>query len=97
LHRYGNTSTASIPLAVCEALEENRIQPGNKIVLVGFGAGLTWGAMTLEWVEPERRIPSGRRRRQLLLVRLARIRSFFRRLWRKLEGLIFGTRSDKRK
>jgi 3-oxoacyl-[acyl-carrier-protein] synthase-3 len=95
LHRYGNTSTASIPLAVCEALDEDRIQPGDQIVLVGFGAGLTWGAMTLEWVESERKISRGRRRRQLLLVRLARIRSFFRRLWRKLEGLIFGTRSKR--
>jgi 3-oxoacyl-[acyl-carrier-protein] synthase-3 len=93
LQHYGNTSTASIPLAVCEALEDDRIQPGDHIVLVGFGAGLTWGAMTLQWVEPERRIPGTRRRRQLLLVRLARIRSFFRRLKRKLEGLIYGTRS----
>jgi 3-oxoacyl-[acyl-carrier-protein] synthase-3 len=96
LHHYGNTSTASIPLAVCEALEEDRIQPGDNVVLVGFGAGLTWGALTLQWVESERKIPRGRRRRQLLLVRLARIRSFFRRLWRKLEGIIFGTRSRKK-
>ena len=43
LERYGNTSTASIPLAMVEALDEGRIHDGANLVLVGFGAGLTWG------------------------------------------------------
>jgi len=47
--RYGNTSAASIPLALCDALEEGRLQPGDHVVLVGFGAGLTWAAAVLYW------------------------------------------------
>src|SRR5437667_8024150 len=49
LDRYGNTSAGSVPLALDEALAENRIQPGNLIVLSGFGAGLTWGTAMLPW------------------------------------------------
>ncbi len=48
IHKYGNTSAASIPLAVTEAIEEGRIKAGNKVLLVGFGAGLTWGANIIE-------------------------------------------------
>ena len=40
---YGNTSAGSIPIALCEAIAQGRIAPGSTIVLVGFGAGLTWG------------------------------------------------------
>lgn len=50
--RYGNTSAASIPLALCDALEEGRLQSGDHVVLVGFGAGLTWAAAVLHW-QPE--------------------------------------------
>jgi len=46
---YGNTSTASIPLALSEAVAAGRLQAGDHVVLVGFGAGLTWGACVLEW------------------------------------------------
>jgi 3-oxoacyl-[acyl-carrier-protein] synthase-3 len=49
VERYGNTSAASIPLALCDALEEDRLQPGDHVVLVGFGAGLTWAAAVLHW------------------------------------------------
>lgn len=49
LERYGNMSSASIPVALDEAYRESRIKAGDKIVLVGFGAGLTWGANLLEW------------------------------------------------
>ncbi|MFA9401781.1 MAG: beta-ketoacyl-ACP synthase III [Anaerolineales bacterium] len=93
LSHYGNTSTASIPIATCEALESGRIQDGDHLVLVGFGAGLTWGALTLEWAPPERKISRAARRRRTLLVLLARARSFVRRLRRKIEGLIWGTSS----
>ncbi|HEY8418424.1 MAG TPA: beta-ketoacyl-ACP synthase III [Limnochordales bacterium] len=47
--RYGNTSAASIPIAMGEALEAGRIRPGDHIVCVGFGAGLTWGAAAMRW------------------------------------------------
>lgn len=51
VHRYGNTSTASIPLALFEAVEEGRIRPGDNVVLVAFGAGLTWGATVVRWAQ----------------------------------------------
>ncbi|GAB6138441.1 beta-ketoacyl-ACP synthase III [Halanaerobaculum tunisiense] len=50
LDKYGNTSSASIPLALDEASEAGRIDTGDTVVLVGFGAGLTWGATVLEWI-----------------------------------------------
>ncbi len=49
LDKYGNTSAASIPLALDEAVAENKIAPGDIVVLVGFGGGLTWGATVIEW------------------------------------------------
>ncbi|KJS15641.1 MAG: 3-oxoacyl-ACP synthase [Peptococcaceae bacterium BRH_c4b] len=47
--RYGNTSTASVPLALYEAVREGRIKDGDNIVLVAFGAGLTWAAAVMRW------------------------------------------------
>ncbi len=58
VERYGNTSTASIPIATCEAVKTGRLHSGDKIVLVGFGAGLTWGAAVIQWTGP---FPSKRR------------------------------------
>ena len=52
LEKYGNTSAASIPIALVEAIEEKRVNPGDHLVFVGFGAGLSWGACALEWTEP---------------------------------------------
>jgi 3-oxoacyl-[acyl-carrier-protein] synthase-3 len=49
LQEYGNTSAASIPLALCEAVRNGSIQPGQNLVLVGFGAGLTWASAMLKW------------------------------------------------
>ena len=52
VHKYGNTSTASIPIALCEAIEEGKVAPGDNLVFVGFGAGLTWGACAVKWSVP---------------------------------------------
>ncbi|HEU4751552.1 MAG TPA: beta-ketoacyl-ACP synthase III [Armatimonadota bacterium] len=49
VHRYGNTSAASIPLALNEAREQGRIRPGDTLALVGFGAGLSWASCVLNW------------------------------------------------
>lgn len=49
LSTYGNTSAGSIPLALNEAVRDGRIQPGHTLVLSGFGAGLTWGAVVIQW------------------------------------------------
>lgn len=48
--KYGNTSAASIPLALDEALMQGRIKPGDNVLLIGFGAGLTWAAAVVRWV-----------------------------------------------
>jgi 3-oxoacyl-[acyl-carrier-protein] synthase III len=59
VQKYGNTSTASIPIALCEALEAGRIEPGDNLVFVGFGAGLTWAACAVQWSVPvEKRPPN---------------------------------------
>jgi 3-oxoacyl-[acyl-carrier-protein] synthase-3 len=52
IERYGNTSAAAIPIALCEAIDQGRIQPGSKLGCVAFGAGLTWGALALQWTAP---------------------------------------------
>lgn len=49
LHKYGNTSSASIPIALDEAYRGGHIKRGDRILIVGFGAGLTWGASIIEW------------------------------------------------
>ena len=49
LKEYGNTSAASIPLALDEAVKQGKIKQGDKIVTAGFGAGLTWGAAIFKW------------------------------------------------
>jgi 3-oxoacyl-[acyl-carrier-protein] synthase-3 len=87
LDRYGNTSTASIPIAVCEAVQEGRLKPGDNTVLVGFGGGLTWGSLAMQWSGPfEAAQPIRVRRYQPF----ARLRSWLRRLFRAIDGFLFG-------
>jgi 3-oxoacyl-[acyl-carrier-protein] synthase-3 len=81
--RYGNTSTASIPIATVEAIQKAQIKPNDKIVFVGFGGGLTWGAMVVEWTGPTI-IKKHVHPEQYRL--FARLRSFVRRTIRFLEG-----------
>ena len=47
--RYGNTSSASIPLALAEAVEQGRVKKGSLLLLVAFGAGFTWGSTVVRW------------------------------------------------
>lgn len=49
LHRYGNISSATIPVALDEAAERGKLEKGDLVLLTAFGAGLTWGAMTMHW------------------------------------------------
>jgi 3-oxoacyl-[acyl-carrier-protein] synthase-3 len=49
LHKYGNTSAASVAIALDEAVRSGRVQSGDLLLLVVFGAGLTWGAAVIEW------------------------------------------------
>jgi 3-oxoacyl-[acyl-carrier-protein] synthase-3 len=49
LDKYGNTSSATIPIALSEAVEQGRLQPGDRVLFAAFGGGLSWGAMVFEW------------------------------------------------
>lgn len=84
LDRYGNTSTASIPIATVEAVQKSQIKPGDKIVFVGFGGGLTWGALVAQWTGP---IPAKQRVHTQPYIAMGRARSWWRRLIRFFEGL----------
>ena len=92
IDNYGNTSAASIPIAVCEAVECGKLKPNDRVVFVGFGAGLTWGAMTVHWdattplplttwQQITRRVQTG----------LAHARSYVRRGVRKVESRLLGS------
>jgi 3-oxoacyl-[acyl-carrier-protein] synthase-3 len=89
LARYGNTSAASIPIALCEAVEEGQLERGDLVVCVGFGAGLTWGATALRWSEPLPTEPPSRWRkiRHQVHYRYAAVRSLVRRFIRWLLSL----------
>jgi 3-oxoacyl-[acyl-carrier-protein] synthase-3 len=49
VERYGNTSSGSIPLALAEAEDDGRLEPGKLVLMTGMGAGLTWGSALIEW------------------------------------------------
>jgi 3-oxoacyl-[acyl-carrier-protein] synthase-3 len=49
IQKYGNTTAASIPIALCEAWEEGKIKEGDTIVLAAFGSGFTWGSAVIKW------------------------------------------------
>lgn len=51
IQNYGNTSAATVPIALCEALEQGFVKPGDNLLLAAFGAGLTWGAGHIKWGE----------------------------------------------
>jgi len=53
LASYGNTSAATIPLMLDEAVKDERVQPGHLIASSGFGAGLSWGGALLRWAGPQ--------------------------------------------
>jgi 3-oxoacyl-[acyl-carrier-protein] synthase-3 len=49
IDRYGNTSSATLPIAMADARERGMLEPGMNVVLAAFGAGFTWGAGVLQW------------------------------------------------
>lgn len=52
IDRYGNTVSASIPMALCEAIQDGRVKDGDNLVLVSFGTGFTWAGLVLRWGVP---------------------------------------------
>ena len=49
VNRYGNTSAASIPISLHEAVVQGQIQPGSVVMMIGFGGGLNWGGCIMRW------------------------------------------------
>jgi len=92
LERYGNTSAASIPIALCEAINMGQVKAGDKLVLVGFGAGLTWAAAAIEWGVPTPVKPQPWPRRWFANLRfaLATVRSIVRRVERRVYNWAMG-------
>ncbi len=54
IDRYGNTSGASIPIALAEAVADGRVRQGHRIVCIAFGSGVVWGGVALRWTAPTR-------------------------------------------
>lgn len=82
---FGNTSAASIPVALCDAAENGRLQPDNNVIFIGFGGGLTWASAVLKWdvTPPEVSMPDSEWRRTRYII--ARGRSRWRK-WRRRVG-----------
>lgn len=93
LDRYGNTSTASIPIALTEAVAAGKVKPGDYIVLVGFGAGLTWAAAVIQWTPEVAALMWWQRLWwHYLWPRWWRLRSLYRRVRRHFFALYFSGR-----
>jgi 3-oxoacyl-[acyl-carrier-protein] synthase III len=68
IQRYGNTSAASIPIAIAEAADQGRLKKGDRLLLAAFGGGFTWGASVMEWWG----VPIPDRRQKTIVDRAAR-------------------------
>lgn len=89
--RAGNTSAASIPIALCDAIQAGRLQRDDYIVLVGFGGGLTWASAVVKWhVTPPVVKPLRRNLRRVRYV-FARARTYIRRLGRQFSAWVGGS------
>jgi 3-oxoacyl-[acyl-carrier-protein] synthase III len=92
LDKYGNTSSASIPIAICEAVNEGRFRPNDNLVLVAFGGGLTWGACVVQWnVTSKSEVSSFHRLSRRTVYALSGVRTAVRRGLRRVETLWTGT------
>lgn len=66
---YANTSSAAIPIALCDAIEQGRIKPGSRVLITVFGGGLTYAGMVWHWSQPVARKP------------MSLVRRFWHALW----------------
>lgn len=89
--RAANTSAASIPIALCEAIERGRLRPDDNVIFVGFGGGLTWASAVLKWdvTPPEVSFLDHEWKRMRYI--MARSRSQVRRIRRRVEAAISGS------
>jgi 3-oxoacyl-[acyl-carrier-protein] synthase III len=91
LEYAGNTSAASIPIALCDAIDAGMLKPNDNVVFVGFGGGLTWAASVVKWeVTPPPISPSARRWRRTGYL-LARARSRLRQIARRIGSMLAGS------
>lgn len=86
---YGNTSAASIPIALCEAIEQGRVNAGDYVALASFGAGLSWGAAVIRWgLRLPVEVSSWQRWQRRIRSRWATFRSGLRRRGWKARSLL---------
>jgi 3-oxoacyl-[acyl-carrier-protein] synthase-3 len=91
MDRYGNTSAASIPIALCEAIQQGRVHEDDKLVFVGFGGGLTWASMVVQWTGAKQiqgRTGVLKEQRRQISYFLVRIRSQLRRTTRRINEIL---------
>src|SRR5690606_12800604 len=97
IERYGNTSAASIPIALCEAAQQGRVQPADHIAFCGFGGGLTWAAMIVKWgaPEPEDKSRLLYKQRRQISYRVAWWRALVMRFSRQFNDILMRIRPDR--
>jgi 3-oxoacyl-[acyl-carrier-protein] synthase-3 len=91
LNKIGNTSAASIPLALCDAISEDLLKPDDNVVFVGFGGGLTWAASVVKWDVTPPEVSLVDRQWKQARYMAARGRSRLRRINRKLSARLLGS------
>lgn len=91
VHAVGNTSAASIPIALCDAVHDGRLRPDDNVVFVGFGGGLTWASAVVKWnvTPPEISLPRREWRRARYIV--ARGRSKLKKWRRRIIDRVAGS------
>ncbi|MCI0399468.1 MAG: ketoacyl-ACP synthase III [Chloroflexi bacterium] len=89
--RAGNTSAASIPIALCDAVQEGRLKPDDNVVFVGFGGGLTWAASVVKWDVTPPHVPLLDREWKRARYIAARGRSKLRRIGRRVSSRLLGS------
>jgi 3-oxoacyl-[acyl-carrier-protein] synthase-3 len=91
IERVGNTSAASIPIALCDAIRDGRLRPNDNVALVGFGGGLTWASAVVKWDVLPRQVDFPDREWRQVRYVLARGRSRLRRVQRQIAAGISRT------
>lgn len=91
LNHIGNTSAASIPIALCDAIDEELLKPDDNVIFVGFGGGLTWGASVVKWDVTPPEVSLVDRQWKEARYMFARGRSRLRRINRKIGARLLGS------
>ncbi len=96
LEHYGNTSAATIPIAIVEAVQQGRLKHNDKVIVIGFGAGLTWAAAAITWGQP-RPVTRSQHTVQRMRYGAAGIRSRIRRVARSTRDRVLDAVDSRRK